>query len=185
MDELVDIVDQNGIVSGLICLKSEAHGEGYWHRCINVWLFTRDGELLIQKRVDTKDTFPSLWDVSVAGHIGAGERPLASAQRELFEEIGLVIGAGELMEIGTYSSTHRHSDMLIDREFQYVYIAELTVPMDELKLQAEEVAELRLLPISKLKKDVLSSNEKGRFVPYTQEYFSMVFKAVEEQISLI
>lgn len=185
MDELVDIVDENGIVSGLTCLKSQAHKEGYWHPCINVWLFTKDGELLIQKRVDTKDTFPSLWDVSVAGHIGAGEQPLASAQRELFEEIGLVIGAGELMEIGTYSSTHRHSDMLFDREFQYVYIVELKVPLDELKLQVEEVAELRLLPISELKMDVLSTKENARYVPYSQDYFNMVFKAVEQQISLI
>lgn len=185
MDELVDMVDENGIVSGLTCKKSEAHRNGYWHPCINVWLFTKDSELLIQKRVDTKDTFPSLWDVSVAGHIGAGEQPLASAQRELFEEIGLIIGAGELMEIGTYSSTYRHSDILVDKEFQYVHIAELTVSIDELILQKEEVAELKLLPISKLKNDVMGSKEKGYFVPYSQEYFNMVFNAIEEQISLI
>ena len=185
MDELVDIVDENGIVSGLVCLKSEAHRKGYWHPSINVWLFTKDGEILIQKRVDTKDTFPGLWDVSVAGHIGASEQPIASAQREVFEEIGLGIDAGELMKIGTYRNIHRHSDILIDREFQYVYIAELTVPMDRLKLQPEEVAELKLLPISELKKVVFSSKKEGSYVPYSQEYFNMVFKAVEEQISLI
>ncbi|MEX0314176.1 MAG: hydrolase, partial [Allomuricauda sp.] len=71
MDELVDILDDNGNPTGRTCLKSEAHRKGLFHPTIHVWFYTSEGQILFQKRADNKDTFPSLWDVSVAGHIGA------------------------------------------------------------------------------------------------------------------
>lgn len=47
------------------------------------------GNMLVQQRSAEKDTHPSEWDVSVAGHIGAGDESRATAARECGEEIGL------------------------------------------------------------------------------------------------
>ncbi|KAF2301545.1 hypothetical protein GH714_025691 [Hevea brasiliensis] len=48
-------------------------------------------ELLLQRRADSKDSWPGLWDISSAGHISAGDSSLVSARRELHEELGIVL----------------------------------------------------------------------------------------------
>ena len=87
MDELVDILNEDGSYTGRQEMKSVAHKKGLFHPTIHVWLYTRNGQLLIQKRGKNKKSFPLLWDVSVAGHIGAGEEIIPSALREIEEEI--------------------------------------------------------------------------------------------------
>lgn len=182
MDELVDILDKEGNNTGKTCMKSEAHLNGYWHPCIHVWLYTDNGEVLIQKRIDSKDTFPGLWDVSVAGHIGAGEDLLIAAQREVHEEIGFNVKIKELKFIGNYATDIQHSENLIDREHHHIYIAELTSSIEKLKLQVEEVSEIRLISISKLNENLDRKNQEIKFVGYSLDYFTMVFEAIQEVI---
>ena len=182
MDEFVDIVDQDGRLSGDICLKSEAHKKGLWHPCVNIWLYNLKGDVLIQKRVADKDTFPDLWDISVAGHIGAGEIPLEAAQRELSEELGLEISIEKLQGIGTYLSDHKHHDELIDREFHYVYIVEFEGSIMDLRLQEEEVSEIKMIPLAEVIEVWTADDMNERYVPYTLTYLQMVFKAIEKRI---
>ncbi|GAA3552843.1 NUDIX hydrolase [Snuella lapsa] len=184
MDELVDILDAHGSPTGRTCLKSVAHKRGYWHPCIHVWLYTKRGEVVIQKRVADKDTFPDLWDVSVAGHIGAGEVPLLAAQRELFEELGVDVKTGALEFIGNHTTDHMHNAMLIDREYHHVYITELTIPLSHLKLQAEEVSQIKLIAVDSLKKDLLDDRLNKKYVPYTKEYITMVCQAIKERVDV-
>lgn len=183
MDELIDIVDQDGNLTGKSIMKFEAHRLGLWHACINVWLYTEKGEVLIQKRVEDKDTFPNKWDVSVAGHIGAGESAIHSAQRELVEELGVEVGLDQLIEIGSYASDVQHSETLIDREFHIVFIAKLNKKAEDIVLQPEEVAAVKLISISDFKKQISSENSKSKYVPYTDVYYRMVFDAIDEQLN--
>jgi isopentenyldiphosphate isomerase len=182
MDEWVDIVDKFGKLTGQVCLKSEVHEQGYWHPCVNIWLYNREGEVLIQKRVADKDTFPNLWDVSVAGHIGAGEIPIEAAQRELSEELGVKIPIEKLKEIGSYISDHSHPNDVIDREFHYVYVAELMVPIDTLDLQTEEVADIKMVAANVLTNFWSNKELNQEYVPYTTAYCEMVFQAIQNQI---
>ena len=182
MDELIDIVDQNGNLTGASIMKFEAHRQGIWHACINVWLYTDDGEVLIQKRVHDKDTFPNKWDVSVAGHIGAGETAIDSAQRELAEELGVEVELDALFEVGSYASDVRHSETLIDREFHYVYIAKLNKKVEDIVLQPEEVAAVKLISISDFKQELSNINNIDTYVPYTDEYYTMVFDAIRQKL---
>ena len=73
MDELIDILDANGNLTNRTAMKSKAHKNGWYHQTVHVWFYTLDGKILLQQRSKNKDVFPLLWDVSVAGHIGAGE----------------------------------------------------------------------------------------------------------------
>ena len=86
MDELIDILTPDGKPTGKTALKSEAHKNGWFHATVHIWLFTSDEKILLQKRALTKKVFPGIWDISVAGHIGAGEEIIAGAKREIFEE---------------------------------------------------------------------------------------------------
>jgi len=179
MDEIVDILDATGNVTGKTCLKSEAHQFGYWHPCVHIWFYTQDITLLIQKRVKSKDTFPNFWDVSVAGHIGTGEIPIVAAQREIKEEIGLEIKKHELQYVGNFKSEFLHSNILIDKEFHHVYIAKLKVPIEKLVKQKEEVADLKLISIDALIENNFDKKTANKFVPYPLKYFNMIFDAIK------
>ena len=87
-EEVFDIVDHRDMVIGQ-ALRSEVHNLGLWHRAVHILVFNGRGELFLQKRSMSKDTFPGAWDSSAAGHLGAGEGYEDSASRELQEELGL------------------------------------------------------------------------------------------------
>ena len=102
MDERVDILNEQGKPTGESCLKSEAHRKGLLHPTVHIWLYTTDGRVLIQKRGKNKATHPLLWDVSVAGHVAAGEEIVSAAIREVEEEIGLTILESDFEPLDTY-----------------------------------------------------------------------------------
>lgn len=59
------------------------------HRSTYVLVFDRAGRLFVHQRTATKDVYPSHWDVTIGGVLGAGEGWDAGAARELAEELGV------------------------------------------------------------------------------------------------
>ncbi|MDO6676363.1 NUDIX domain-containing protein [Tenacibaculum sp. 1_MG-2023] len=175
MDELIDIVDENGNYTGKTCLKSEAHKHGYFHPTIHVWLYTSDYKILLQKRALTKKVFPGLWDISVAGHIAAGENIKIAAVREVKEEIDFDILPENLHKIGTRKHMVNHPNGIIDNEFHHVFIAELSTPIEELTLQQEEVAALKLFSLETI---LHTKNYENLLLPQYQDYYSFVHKHI-------
>jgi len=90
MEERFDIVDDHDCVIGQ-ALRAEAHARGLKHRAVHVLVFDAQGNLFIQKRAATKDTFPQRYDSSASGHLDSGEDYDACAARELQEELGLSV----------------------------------------------------------------------------------------------
>ena len=181
MDELIDILDENGNLTGQTCLKSQAHLKGYFHPTVHVWLYTSDGKVLFQKRATNKKTFPGLWDVSVAGHIGAGENVIEAAVREVQEEIGLVVKAADLEKIGYFLSIHQHSKTLLDKEFHHTFICELEVPLSQLVKQESEVDALDLMDLETFKSKVEHKQLDG-FVPNDSSYYATVIKEISQRL---
>ncbi|MFS4457113.1 NUDIX hydrolase [Maribacter sp. 2304DJ31-5] len=182
MDELVDILDPEGNLTGKTAMKSLAHQKGLFHPTVHVWLYTRQGELLLQQRGKNKDTYPMLWDVSVAGHIGAGESITASAIREIEEEIGLHIKPEGLNKIGVFKSVHKHHEDLIDCEFHHTFLSELKVPFGNLIKQESEVEDLTLVPIDQFKTELTDKSKKDKYVPHKTAYYQAVISAIESLI---
>jgi len=87
-DEIFDVVDENDRVIGREA-RAEVHRRGLLHRAIHVLVFNSQGQIFLQKRSMSKDTFPGAWDSSSSGHLGCGEDYDVCAVRELQEEIGL------------------------------------------------------------------------------------------------
>src|SRR5438046_2178358 len=87
-DEFFDVVDEKDEVIGRAS-RAEVHRRGLKHRAVHVLVFNSRGQLFLQKRSQTKDTFPGAWDSSAAGHLCCGEQYDGCALRELEEEIGL------------------------------------------------------------------------------------------------
>ena len=182
MDELVDILDGDGKFTGRTALKSEAHLKGLFHPTIHVWLYTSDGKVLIQQRGKYKATYPLLWDVSVAGHVGAGETAELSALREVKEEIGLAISKEDLHKIGVFKSVQKHQPDLIDCEFHHTFLCELQIPLKNLKKQQSEVEDLALIPLIQFAEETWGLANLKKYVPHGSDYYKTVIKAIKERL---
>ncbi len=93
MDEKVDVRNERGERTGRVAWRSEAHRMGLWHRCFHCWIAapgTASGGpyLFVQRRAAGKDTWPNKLDVTIGGHLEAGESMLEGGLREVEEELG-------------------------------------------------------------------------------------------------
>ena len=175
MDELIDILTPEGKSTGKTALKSEAHKNGWFHATAHIWFFTSNEKILLQKRALTKKVFPGIWDISVAGHIGAGEEVLEGAKREVFEEIGLILEDKDFIKIGTRIHQVNHENGIQDNEHHHVFIAELKTPISELTMQPEEVAGLELWDLKVLKE---TKNLENVLLPRFHEYYVTVYNKI-------
>lgn len=182
MDELVDILDANGNFTGQTAMKSEAHRNGWFHPTIHVWFYTKNGKILIQQRAKNKDTHPLLWDVSVAGHIGAGESIEVSALREIQEEIGLSVTEQMLEKIGVFKSEYEHAADLIDREYHHTFLCELEVPLSQLRKQESEVEQLALIPLLKFSEETWGMANVKNYVPHGPNYYKRIIKEIKKRL---
>lgn len=180
MDEIIDILDENGNYTGKTCLKSEAHAYGYFHPTVHIWLYTTDKKILLQKRALTKKVFPGLWDISVAGHVAAGESIETAALREIKEEIGIRINSKELEKINIRKHQITHKNGIIDNEFHHIFIAELSTSLKNLSLQKEEIAELNLFDLTTL---INTKNLNNVLLPQFHDYYSFVYQKILDKLS--
>ena len=180
MDELIDILTPEGKFTGKTALKSEAHKNGWFHATVHIWLFTSDKKILLQKRALSKKVFPGLWDISVAGHIAAGEEILTSAKREVFEEIGLELNEKDLIKIGTRIHQVSHKNGIQDNEHHHVFITELKVSLSELSIQTEEVDDIQLFDLEILKN---TENHENVLLSRFHEYYVSVYHKINQQIN--
>lgn len=183
MDELIDILDSDGNITGTTAMKSAAHKNGWFHQTVHIWFYTSSGEILMQQRGKSKDIYPLLWDVSVAGHIGSGEVILTAAQREVMEEIGLTISKNELHKIGIFKSFKEHKADLIDSEFHHTFITKLKVPFTALQKQDSEVEQLKLITIQQFK-NALNNVTKFSYVPHSSLYYETIYKQIQKRLIL-
>ena len=149
--ETFDVLDENGVLTGEVCTREQAHTLGLWHRTAHVWIARPSSFLLLQKRSATKESYPGCWDISSAGHLDAGEEPLHGAVRELKEELGISVTGSRLRPVGVLRS-ERFSEprgiRFIDREFAHIFLWE-TDSLPALCLQREEVTEVRWFPAAR------------------------------------
>jgi isopentenyl-diphosphate delta-isomerase type 1 len=96
-EEIFDVVDDSDQVIGT-APRSDVHARKLRHRAVHVFLFNRKGELFVQKRAATKDSFPRCYDSSASGHLNSGEDYDLCAKRELHEELGLDVPAHRFLK---------------------------------------------------------------------------------------
>ncbi|WP_435622676.1 NUDIX hydrolase [Flagellimonas sp.] len=179
MDEWVDILDDDGTPIGETQLKSEAHRLGLFHPTVHIWCYDKNGFVLLQQRGKDKTTFPLKWDVSVAGHVAAGEPIELGALREVEEEIGVKISNEQLEKIAIFKTEHQHSEAVFDREFNHTFLCKLS-QQTQLKKQESEVETLEWFPLEKFK-DWVKTNHKD-MVPNLDMRYEKVIAEIESRL---
>lgn len=134
--EWLDIVDAANRVVGR-APRDVVHREGHRHRSVHMLLLNGAGDVFVQRRSETKDTNPGLWDSSAAGHVDSGETPLAAAVRELHEELGVRVTPDTLVRTGGLEPA-------VANGFEFVEIYRV-ISSDPLTLEVGEIAEGRWL----------------------------------------
>ncbi len=123
--ERFDVVAPDGRPTAATKARGLVHRDGDWHRAVHLWVAGRDDDgpfLLLQRRSAAKDTWPGALDVTVGGHLRAGET-VEDALREADEEIGLAVAPGAVRRLGRRRSVHVEADRgVVDREVQEVLL---------------------------------------------------------------
>lgn len=142
--ELLDVLDENGKLTGQKEERRIVHAKRLWHAHVGIWIMNKNGELLFQKRSPLKNFNPNKW-TRTGGHVGSGEKPIEGAQREVEEEIGVKIPIErfELIDIKKQpAETNRH--------FVYNYFVLVDYKIEDYIKQPEEVADLKYMTIEEL-----------------------------------
>jgi isopentenyldiphosphate isomerase len=147
--EPLDVLDDEGRQTGVVKARADVHRDGDWHRAFHLWVLHPDGYVLLQRRSRAKDVAGGCVDVSVAGHVRAGET-LQDVLREADEEIGLELRPGEVTFLETLRSERTYPQGIVDREFQDVYA--VVVPnrrLTDYALRCHEVTVLYEAPLTR------------------------------------
>ena len=182
MDEWIDVLDIEGNKTGKTCQKSVVHKKGLCHATVHIWFYSNKGKILLQQGAASKAIYPLLWDVSVAGHVNAGESLLAGAIREVKEEIGLIILENDLKKIGVVKSFKSYNSGIIDNEFHNIFISELKEDIENLILQKEEVEALKTVSILRFEELLENSEHNSHFINSNKEYYVFVLKKIKDFI---
>lgn len=86
--EQVILVDREDNAIGTI-EKMEAHRQGLLHRAFSVVLFNSKGEMLLQKRAQSKYHSAGLWTNTCCSHPLPGESMENATRRKLMQEMGI------------------------------------------------------------------------------------------------
>ncbi len=169
MEELLDYYDEKMNRMGQ-ATKRAVHEQDLWHKSVHVWIVNDRHEVLLQLRAPQKKSFPNKWDISVAGHVSAGETPLQAAKREFQEELGIPWTFGEIKEsavltCGTIEYGHTA------HEFLYLYFVKANLDVTKLNLPPEEVSAVKYLPYAEFMKNFGQAND---FIPYPPHYVKAV-----------
>jgi isopentenyldiphosphate isomerase len=131
------------------------------HPVVHFHLFSKTGELFLQKRALTKDLLPGRWDTSVGGHINPGESPEEALKREAGEELGI--------KIFRFTPVTRYIwESLTEREFVYSYEGSSEeIPV----VNPDEIDDGRFWTMEEIRKNL----DRGIFTPNFEKEFKELY----------
>jgi isopentenyldiphosphate isomerase len=179
-EEYLDILNEDGSLTGESFTYKEVHKRGLLHRTARVWFVNSKGEVLVQKRSMNKKIFPGLWDAGVGGHVSSGETSVEGAQKETREEIGLEIPKEEYQLIFTIRAPKtKYFDDFIDNEINDVYVVRRDLDISNLKIEKGEVDDVRLLDLETFEK--WTKSEEKMLAEHEEEYSKLISYLNETQ----
>lgn len=174
LEELIEVLDCNGNKTGEIKPKSEIKKAGDYHRAIAVCIVNDNKEILMQRRSKNKKVYANLWSIFVKGHVRAGETSEEACIREISEELGISVELSELKYLYTIQEELIISEDYIERIFFDAFIVHKNVDIKDVKVQEEEVEEVKLMHYKDIE-ELVSNGDS--MVPNKNDY-EKIFKLI-------
>lgn len=152
-DQLI-LVDASDRETGVLS-KEECHqGAGRLHRAFSVFLFNRQGELLLQRRSAAKPLWPLYWSNTCCSHPRQGETVEAAARRRLAEELALT---AELRFLYKFEYRAEYQQIGTEHELCWVFAGRAA---GEPRADATEIAAWRYVTPAALTADMAARPEQ-------------------------
>lgn len=149
----VILVDEYDQPCGLM-EKKEAHQKGVLHRAFSIFIFSRQGEMLLQQRAEEKYHSGGLWTNACCSHPLPGESTASAAVRRLKEEMGIET---QLEKIFDFLYKTQFDNGLTEHEFDHVYAGEYE---GDINFDPSEVMNVCFKPLLEIKEDMERQPEK-------------------------
>jgi len=139
--------------------KGRCHdGEGLLHRAFSVFLFSPEGEVLLQQRSGQKRLWPGAWSNACCSHPRQGETLEEALRRRLREELSLETPIRFLFKFRYHA---RYQTSGAERELCHVYAGLFT---RQPAVNANEIAATTIMTAAALDIDVVTHPE--RYTPW-------------------
>ena len=168
-DEMPILVDESDRVVGHLSKGACHDGEGVLHRAFSLFVFNREGELLLQQRSSGKRLWPLYWSNSCCSHPRQGETMDEAVRRRLQQELGLVSNLQFLYKFQYQAS---YEDVGSENEFCWVYVG---ITDDEARPNPNEIKDHRWVTAARLDHEMDATPEI--FTPWFQREWQRVREA--------
>ena len=148
--------------------KMLAHEKGLLHRAFSVFIFDREGKMLLQQRSHKKYHNGGMWSNACCSHPMPGEDTRSAAERRLREEMGFTVPLEKYFEF-TYKV--QFSNGLTEHEYDHVFIGSYDGPVNFDPEEVEAYAYKYMPEIS-----ILIKRQPESFT----EWFKIAFPKIEE-----
>lgn len=186
--EYLDELNEDGTKNGRRVERSYAHEHGILHATSQIYIyryFKGKLEILLQRRSETKDSYPGKLDISCAGHVPSGMDYSENALKELSEELGICITPAELAKVGVFRTSKRaefYGKPFRDEQLSAVYITEQYLDIDKIDFQREEISEVVWMNASEINAR-LKAGSNDFCINY--ERFQNVLSAIKRNVEIL
>ena len=122
----VILVDEQDAPLGVM-EKMEAHRTGMLHRAFSIFIFNREGQMLLQQRAHGKYHSGGLWTNACCSHPQPGEQVQEAAERRLMEELGFNT---KLEKVFDFLYKAGLDNGLTEHEFDHVFVGIYNGPIN-------------------------------------------------------
>ena len=159
MEELIDVLDENGNKTGEILTRKQIHKKGLCHKIVVISIIDEKGNILMQQRSKNKSKNPGKWDVAAVGHVSSGQTSTEAAIRETLEEVGIKVKEKELKYILTYKNKENVKEDYIDNQIYDCYIVKREkIDLKDIKIQKNEVEQVKLCNLKEFEQIIENGN---------------------------
>ena len=147
--------------------KMEAHQKGLLHRAFSVFIFSKNGRMLLQQRAPQKYHGAFLWTNACCSHPMWNEPVEDAARRRLVEELGFTTPLQKIFAF-TYRATVENN--LIEHEYDHVFAGEYE---GRIEMNREEVCDYAYRDMAEIK--ALMKEKPEQFT----SWFRIAFPQIE------